>query len=202
MPLLLAFVSLALVLSVTGCDKDKDGDGTDEMTLEQLVDRGWESFESMDYTSSLRDFQAAIDLSNSYSDAWNGAGWSAGRLPGMLQEADDFFDHCLQIDANKWDALGGWAFISYQAGDWAGSIIKVDNLLQNKPGWHFLHQQSIDYYDLYIVKAQACYNLGDFQAAFDIVRLYLNKTFDTDITTPAGQRELLEEIERLREIYG
>lgn len=198
-------LSALLVLSaglLSNCGSDDDDDDKVVLTAQELSSRGWTKFKSVDYSGALKDFQDAIVLDGTYSDAWNGAGWAAGRLVNRLNDASSYFNSCLQRDDNKYDALGGWAFIEYQLGNWQSALDKAENLLNRRTGWRFVHQPSIDFNDLRLMTAAAHYNLADYQASLNVIVQYLNTNFDADINTPAGQRELLDEIERLRQIYG
>ena len=199
--LLTAALALMLIVSLGGCSKDDDGAGSQLSTL-ALIERGWDSFENMDYTAALNDFQEVMLQDQNLSDAWNGAGWSAGRLNGRLGESAEYFAGCLQRDTTRYDALGGWAFVAYQSADYNGALQKADSLLHRRSGWRFLHQPSIDFHDVQLMMAAAYYNIEDYASSLNVVVLYLNPSFEADINTTAGRRELLDEIERLRQIYG
>lgn len=192
---------LALAIFLTGCEK-KDDDGDNAATSpQQLTALGWDAFKSGDYLTAYNRFQSAVDRDRSYSDAYNGLGWSAGRIRGRLPETDVHFARSLALDTTRYDALGGWAFAVYQSGNWTSAINKADSLLHRRPGWRFLHEPTLDFRDVWILTAAAYYNLGDFASSYSIISDHF-PPFEADINTPAGRRELLEEIERLRRIYG
>lgn len=197
-------VSLAVlfVVTVVGCGKDDNGDAGIQLSAQELIERGWDNFENMEYPAALRDFKSAIDQHTILFDAWNGAGWSAGKQNAMLDDANEYFAGCLLRDTTRYDALGGWAFVVYQSGDWNGALNKADSLLHRRPLWRFLHQSDIDFHDLRLMMAAAYYNIGDFATSLNVITTYFNQSFEADIETPGGRRELLEEIERLRQIYG
>lgn len=199
--LLTAALVFMLVFALGGCSKDDD-DTEIQLSTQDLIERGWESFENLDYTAALNDFQSVMLQDQSLGDAWNGAGWSAGRLNGRLDESVEYFAGCLQRDTTRYDALGGWAFVAYQSADYNGALRKADSLLHRRSGWRFLHQPSIDFHDIHLMMAAAHYNLEDYVSSLNMVVLYLNPLFEADINTTAGRRELLDEIERLRQIYG
>ncbi len=190
-----------LIAGVTGCEKD-EGDDASQMSAQALLERGWDRFENMDYTAALSDFQAVMQQDPNLSDGWNGAGWSTGRLNGRLGESENYFAGCLQRDTTRYDALGGWAFVAYQSNDYISALNKADSLLHRRSGWRFLHQPDIDYHDVRLMMAAAYYNLEEYANSLNVVVLYLNPSFEADTNTSAGRRELLDEIERLRQIYG
>ena len=74
-------------------------------------------------------------------------------------------------------------------------------LLEEKPGWRFLHEVTLDFNDVRLMISAAQYNLGNYTESLDTIRM-LNPEFEADVSTVSGRRELLEEIERLRLIHG
>jgi tetratricopeptide (TPR) repeat protein len=193
----------ALTLFVISCGSDDENKGAVALSADELVQVGWDRFEAADYFSAANNFQQATALNGTHSDAWNGAGWANGRIQGKLDEAIDCFARAYySIDTTRYDALGGLAFATYQAGDWQNAIDKADSLLQRRPGWRFLHESTLDFNDVWLLIARSYYNLGDFSNSLSIIRLHLNLTFEADITTELGRMELLSEIERLGQIYG
>ncbi|MDP8239544.1 MAG: hypothetical protein P9X24_10685 [Candidatus Hatepunaea meridiana] len=194
--------SLLIFLSVLiGCNGDT-GPSEPEATAQDKVDQGWELFEDADYIPALAAFQSAIDMDATLADAFNGAGWSAGKIPGCLEDAANFFERS-QIDNEiPIDALGGWLFVNYQLGEWENVILQAETLMQDQSGWRFYHEQTVDFLDVRLVVAMSYFNLGNFDLSLEIIVLYLNESFEVDVSTQAGRRELNEEIERLRGIYG
>ena len=200
---LLSVIALGIVLITIGCDK-KEGPSEAKVTADDLVQQGWINFEYLDYIASLKDFEDAINLDDRHSDAYNGAGWSAAKIPRKMNEAGDYFATSLSLDTTRYDALGGWVFVVYQQGDsagWEAAIRKGDSLLYHRQVWQFHHEKSIDFNDIRLVMANSYLNLGEFEQSLEIVQL-LNSSFEADVTTPIGRRELREEIERLRKIYA
>ncbi len=194
------FLVTFLTFALSGCDGE-DGPSGPELTADYLTELGWDSFEQFDYQSALDDFKAALGKNPDHADANNGAGWSAGKLHGHLNEAPAYFAKSLQIDTTVYDALGGWTFVVFQTGDYEAAIDKADSLLHRRPVWQFHHEQTLDHFDIRLVLAVSYFNIGEFEASYETVR-FLNRYFETDISTPAGRRELFEEIERLRLVYG
>jgi len=185
-----------------GCAKDDDDGDGQAQTAAELTSAGWVKFESGDYVAAAANFQSAVDRNANYSDAYNGLGWTTGRIQSRLNESGGYFARSLALDTTRYDALGGWAFAVYQEGRWGSALSKADSLLRRRPGWRFLHEPTLDFRDMWLMVAAANYNLADYAAAYRAIVEHLNAGFETDINTPAGRRELLEEIERLRRIYG
>ena len=193
--------SLGLLLIAAGCGEDEGPSGP-KATVQDVVAEGWDYFAAADYQAALETFTRAIGMNAGYSDAHNGAGWSSGKIPGLLNQAPDYFARSYSLDTTRYDALGGWSFILYQQGEWDATIAKADSLLHRRPVWQFLRQPSIDFHDVWLIVASSECHLGDFDRALQIIKDYLNPSFEADATTPAGRREILDEIERLGRIYG
>lgn len=185
-------------LGLSGCDDDDDQ--SVQLTASDYLDQGWELFKIYDYSGAFSSFQSSFSLDGNLSDAFNGAGWSAGRN-GERDVAESNFNRCLGIEATHFDALSGLAFTLYQLGRWEESLEKADTLLTKKPGWRFRRETTLDFNDVQLMRAAANYNLGRYSASSLIVKI-LNNSFEPDTLTISGQRELLAEIERLRQIYG
>ncbi len=199
----ICILAIGLALTTVGCGDDDPSTGP-ALTNDEILDLAWEKFEEGDYSGALAEFQAVTHNDAQMSDGWNGAGWSSARLIGGLNDAAGYFDTALQQDTARYDALGGWAFVVYQQGDWDEAVVKAEALLHRRPGWRFLHEPSLNSDDVYIMIAAAYYNLGgddNYASSYAAVR-ELNPAFETDISTPAGRRELLNEIERLRRLHG
>jgi tetratricopeptide (TPR) repeat protein len=188
-------------IGLTGCGDDDEVTDA-KLTPGQIVDQGWSFFARGDYAAAKAEFDAALGEDGQLSDAWNGLGWTLGRMPGQIGQAGAKFSRALQLDTTRYDALGGWAFVAYQQGDWPGAIRKADSLLYRRPGWRFLHESRLDKYDLRLLQAASHYNLNEFTTSFQIVVDYLNPLFEANVSTATGRRELLDEIERLRRVYG
>jgi len=194
-------VGIAACLIFAGCGEDKEN-SVGPQTAREYIDQGWSSFKTADYLAALGSFEAALDRDGSASDAWNGAGWSAGRLSGRLTQAGDNFSRCLALDTTRYDALGGWAFTSYQSGDWDGALSKADALLARRSGWRFLHEPTLDFYDLRLLMAKCYFNKADYSASYQVIVAYLNPAFEADVSSDRGRAGLSREIERLGQLYG
>jgi len=200
---LLLLTSLTVAIFGVGCSDDEDPTSNENLTPTQQVEQAWNYFEEREYTQALREFEDALSRDGRLSDAWNGKGWALGKIPNSrLDEASFAFARALREDTTRYDALGGWAFAVYHQNDWAGAIRKCDSLLYRRPGWRFLHESTLNEDDLQLLKAAAHYNLGEYSSSYEIIVEHLNPAFEADITTPAGRRELLDEIERLRRVNG
>ncbi len=201
--LILIFIAGLFVLA--SCSGDDGDSGTNAvLTAQEFVDVGWLKFEEQSYEDALADFKAAIQKDASLTDAHTGAGWSSGRLPGNLSVARSYLIDAATLDTAAHDARGGLIFIEFQNNELQSALSRADSLLSRLPGWRFLHDPTVDFRDVKLLTAVCYYNLGNYATSLMIIKKnqFLNPDFDADITTEEGQRELLEEIERLGEIHG
>ncbi len=198
---------LLMLIAVAGCENGDDEADSTDLTTAELLERGWENFEQSNYSAALEDFQTVTNRDVSICDAWNGAGWSSGRISGGLKDALEYFNRAIELDQNKYDAIGGLAFAIYQDSQFDSTKLRssIDisiDLLSAKPLWRFLHEQTLDFMDLKLMIAAAHYGLNEYEQSFTVIKENFNSSFEADLSIPSGRRELLEEIERLRLIYG
>ena len=191
-----------LTVTIVACDKDDDTVVNDELSVEEIIDLGWEYFAANDYSGALEKFEAAISRGGSIADAHNGAGWSHGHMIDGLSSAANSFSQSYSADTTMYDALGGWAFVAFEQGKWVSAIEKSDSLLHRRPGWRFLHESNTNFQDIRLMMAQANFYTLDFESCYNIITDFFNPSFEADVTTEQGQMELQLEIERLRLIYG
>jgi tetratricopeptide (TPR) repeat protein len=200
--LIVPALSAAILVIGAGCGGEDDNAGGVELTARELTNRGWSYFEDQNYGSALRDFEGSLARDPAYADAWNGAGWAAGKLPGRLAQSMENFRTCYERDPLRHDALGGWVFATYQSGEWTNALARADTLLGHRPGWQFEHQPSINEIDIQLIRAKCFYNLQNYDASLGVVSRLTDGAFDADINSDWGVRELLREIERLSQLYG
>ncbi len=203
---LATLLSICLVLVVMGCGKD-DGVTGPEMTTMDLVYEGWDLFEDAEYAAAIEYFERALQATADLTDdqrmyAYSGAGWTCGKLPGRLEDARDYFERSVIDSMILYDALAGWLFVDYQLGDWNMALLKAEVLMEDIPTWRFYHEETLDYNDIRLLMAASHFNLGNFSESLQVVVEHLNSWFEADVSTQQGRRELSEEIERLREVYG
>jgi tetratricopeptide (TPR) repeat protein len=140
-------ILLPLTLGIVACDNGDDPKANDELGVEEIIDLGWNYFSENNYSDALELFEAAISRSGNIADAHNGAGWSHGHMRDGLTQATNSFSNSYSIDTTMYDALGGWAFATFELGNWVSAIEKSDSLLNRRPGWRFLHESNTNFHD-------------------------------------------------------
>jgi len=168
---------------------------------EELTSEGWVKFgygTRNSYQNALAKFEEAITKDSNYAEPHCGAGWTNARLSNLSDAVINFSD-CISLSSSYEDAHAGLAFVynaqkEYQLSiDWANETLSLNNK------WVFSHDQTVSYLDLYLIKAEGCFALGDYGDCLTNVQV-LNPIFLVDVTTIEGRFTLAEEIERLRGI--
>jgi tetratricopeptide (TPR) repeat protein len=192
------FVCLVLVL---GCGGDGGGGPSD--TAASLTAAGWALFEKGEYEAAIVKFNQALGLDATYSDAYNGIGWSDAKLDS-LGEALMNFGECLVFDNTLADAYAGCAPVyrdyETEAAHFDSAIAAASEALALEATYSFSHDTSFDWHDLYLIMAQSHYGLGEFEDAYTQVVALGGITLDPESDTFV--EDLAAEIERLEEIYG
>ena len=158
----------------------------------QRLDAIWKG----EYTLALNNFKEAIRASDTYIDAYNGAGWTSARLQ-QLSQAADYFSQCLNLDANYNDGLAGNAFLAHARKEYQTAIDNGNKLVANDSNWNFSHDSNIDILGIYLVLAESYFALEDFTNSLLQVQK-IDPTFSVDVSTYEGKAKLADKIEALR----
>ena len=202
-----------IIISFPGCRKQWDA------TQADMTEYAWDMFESGDYATSNEWFLNATELDPSYKDAFNGLGWSYGKLREMETELDSsikYFERGLLMaeDVNilvslEHEILAGLCFAYNANGEDSLAIIHGNLLLDAiSEEWEFSHNPSLNYHDILITVASSNYFIGDFSTSLlhvQTVRQLLDPNallFSPDIETVIGRQILAEELETLRGIVS
>jgi tetratricopeptide (TPR) repeat protein len=166
-----------------------------------LTREGWERFEAGSYQAAIDKFNKAIECDGSYSDAYNGRGWAQLRLD-LLDEALASFDECLTLTAASADPYAGRApaYRDLEPPRFADAVTTAAAALAMEPRYRFAHDESFDWQDLRLLKAQSHFALNQFDLAVVEVDSLGGKEIDPESATFTD--DLAAEIERLGSLYG
>jgi tetratricopeptide (TPR) repeat protein len=180
---IVAFIIVSLLIIVLGCpDFPRLGPAT--------VERAWTYYEDGEYDKAILEFEDVIDAEPDNAEVYNGLGWRYGIICSLSLSVA-YFDPALQLQST---------LISYaDIPDDQNSVLSATELIQRDSLYFFGHDNDITWHDVRLVKAKSLCNLGDFSGALTEVQA-LNSSFTCDVSTAAGRRALLQEIERLRGI--
>lgn len=167
-----------------------------EIDLEESINLGWENFSVQEYEVALQHFLTAHEISSNSFDVKHGLGWCYGKI-GQAELSLEYFIEAQKLSETNLDFLGGISFSYNLNGNYSNSNIKADQLLKSDSLWTFTYDTSVNWFDLYVLKANNYFNQGEFKLAYDQI-IYLNPLFVTDISTVKGIALLASEIERLQ----
>jgi tetratricopeptide (TPR) repeat protein len=192
---------LACLLTAFGCGGDGGGGPSD--TAASLTAAGWALFEKGEYEAAITKFDQALGLDATYSDAYNGLGWSNAKLDS-LSDALSNFGECLVFSSTLADAYAGCApvYRDYETepAHFDSAIAAASEALALQATYAFSHDTSFDWRDLHLIMAQSHYGLGEFPDANTHVLALGGITLDPESSTFV--EDLAAEIERLEGIYG
>ncbi len=190
---------LGFSLLLVACGDDDDDTPAEETDPVTLVRQGWSAFESLNYLEALDLFDQALSKGEPSSDAYSGAGWTSYEM-GDLAAARDYWDLGLVVDNESFDIRAGMGFLEFDQENYSASVAVISELLVDNSNYQFVHMPGLDYRDLQITRASAYYMQGMMDEALLEVQA-LNPLFDADVQTPNGVAELIDEIERLADVY-
>jgi len=161
------------VVALTGCSSG--GDDTPVVptvpdTPAEFTARGWQYFESNNYSDALDDFNSALALLPDYGQALSGRGWCELKLAvdsAGLTASVAAFTAAMMVDEDTSEVFAGRASALLALGgdnlDVASS--NAYGVAMNDPSFVFSHQQSIDTKDMFLISAFAEAGMGDFNSA-------------------------------------
>jgi tetratricopeptide (TPR) repeat protein len=158
--------------------------------------QGWAAFEQKDYATALALFKQAIGKNDMYADAFNGMGWTYARMDSVAI-ALQYFDMAIGLNFSLIDAYAGRAFVSLALDKYNDAIASVSRVQRIGPPFYvFRHDNTVSLNDLFLVKAQSYFLLGEYTAAQTLIN-QLDPANHLDPTSKAYVEELANEIEVL-----
>jgi len=179
-----------------------------------LVDYGWVLYEEADYVGANKWFKDGFEKDSSYMDAYNGLGWSFGKL-GLADSAIIYFElgKKLTWDDTKTPDLdmqffAGLTFANSAvandtlARSYGEQFFGVQNLVDQEP-WAFSHNALTNHLDVRLTLATTYFSLSFLDLCITEVRqihsdLGMTKTFEPNLYTVQGRDELVKELEYLQ----
>lgn len=193
--ILLAGLACGLTL-MAGCGGDGGGGPVD--TAASLTAQGWELYEAADYDGAIGKFDAAIGLDANYSDAYNGLGWSYGKLDS-LSKALTNFNLCVSKGDTRPDPHAGKAPVlrDLNPPQFQNAIDAADAALAKDSDFEFEHYGDFNWQDLRLIKAQCYYGLNMYAEAIDEI-----EELGGSVSDSTSASEIAEEIEDLEDEFG
>jgi len=196
--LLLGLVSsLALLV---GCGGGGGGGGGPDAA--SLTAEGWTHYEQGEYDDAIGKFDAAVEADPSYADAYNGLGWSYGKLDS-LAEALASFALCISNGETGPAPYAGQAPVlrDVDPPQFSNAITAASTALTKDSDFEFEHYEDFDWHDLHLIKAQCYFALTDYTQALAEVDI-LDPSNTIDLNASGFVTNLAEAIEDLEDDFG
>ena len=185
--------------------------GTMDISVEIIsnISKGWNQFESGNYSESLNSFAEAMNQARIssvydtiYDKAMHGVGWSLlfnrGTNDYALAAYNNFFN-CVNNNLlpmnTYYDVLAGLSISGVLALEKTSATLIIsaaNNVLSEYPNYEFTHKKSVNYKDVRMSKIQAHYYIGQ----------YVNAASEMDILDPNNAPHSNDPIELLNAIQN
>ncbi|MFH1220253.1 MAG: tetratricopeptide repeat protein [Candidatus Eisenbacteria bacterium] len=184
---------------LVGCGGGGGGGPSD--TAESLTADGWELYEAGNYTGAIAKFTQATELDADYADAYNGLGWTYGKLDSLAKAISNF-DLCISKGMTTADPYAGRApaYRDLDPPQFSSAITSATTALTKDSDYEFEHNEDFDWHDLCLIKAQCHFALKEYSQAK--VQVDALEGHSLEPGSPTFVEELAEEIERLGDFYG
>ena len=185
--------------------------GTMDISVEIIsnISKGWNQFESGNYSESLNSFAEAMNQARIssvydtiYDKAMHGVGWSLlfnrGTNDYALAAYNNFFN-CVNNNLlpmnTYYDVLAGLSISGVLALEKTSATLIIsaaNNVLSEYPNYEFTHKKSVNYKHVRMSKIQAHYYIGQ----------YVNAASEMDILDPNNAPHSNDPIELLNAIQN
>ncbi|MFZ1947549.1 MAG: tetratricopeptide repeat protein [bacterium] len=181
---------------LVGCGGGGGGGPTE--TAASLTEEGWVLYEDGEYEAAVVKFFSATELDANYRDAYNGLGWTYGKLDS-LQKAVTNFELCLAKGDTRPDPHAGKAPVcrDLDPRECEEAISAAAAALSLDADFVFEHYEDFNWRDLRIIKAQCHFDLREYAEAAGEIEELGGGVIDPDSTA-----RIAEKIEELEELYG
>jgi tetratricopeptide (TPR) repeat protein len=182
---------------LAGCGGGGGGGGPTE-TAASLTEEGWALYEDGEYGAAVVKFFGATELDASYRDAYNGLGWTYGKMDS-LEKAVTNFEICISNGDTRPDPRAGKAPVcrDLDPPEYEEAISAADAALSLDADFVFEHYEDFNWRDLRIIKAQCYFALQEYAEAVNEI-----EALGGSVSDPTSAAEIAEEIEDLEAQYG
>ncbi len=167
LPLLMALFALWIV----GCDHESDDIPSDPaVTVDVLVQQGWDSFNEGDYDAAVESFTNAANAQADYLEAYLGLGYCFAQIPDRLTSAQTNFDKVITFsdllvtegdttqtyaDLLQAESYAGMAALELAEDDYTNVLVRADQALAIDPDFQHRWVETFNVRKLMVLKAEA-----------------------------------------------
>lgn len=172
----LVLISSFLLVMLSACSDKSDDIPTfsDAPTVVSLVAEGWSEFRAKRFDVAADLFVQANERDATNLDSYIGLGWSYSMLKSFLL-AKANFSKALTFGSSDMELVAscyaGLAAVELANNNWQTAIDNVDKALAAQPDFLLADDNTIDKDDLYLLKAQAYFELDKFYKSAEMVEM-------------------------------
>ena len=161
-----ATILILLALLFLQCGKKSGTNPDDELTAAQLATKGWDKLSLLDLEDAITYFESALSRDVTLTSANVGRGWVL-----LLQNSTNYAaieNHFIKGKSDAvWakDANCGLAVLRLLRNQYSESITACDLVLGENSKYAFSYLPSIDWHDLLVIKAEAQFQLKNYNGA-------------------------------------
>jgi tetratricopeptide (TPR) repeat protein len=167
--------------------------GDDGQTADEATSTGWDNFQSGNLENAITNFEEAIDIDNSFVEAYVGLSF-AYALNNQLNAAALSAQSGLDVDDQEADLHAVLGLVNNALGSFASSNESIEDALDLEADWTFGQGLGMTKQSLEITAAQNFVNLRNYAQALAWLQK-ISPNFNPDLNTTDGLALLLTEIE-------
>ena len=164
---------------------------------------GWTHWKNGEYEEAEESFNNAIEVDSTYSDAYNGLGWTYLRMQ-MFTSSINNFNTVKMLETGTqvaYEALAGAAVSFFETDDFANSIASAKEVADNDPDYkfEFSRDKSITSFDIHLLLAMDYFESIDMTNCVKEINEMRKIVSETPDFTSNNWDEINKEIKRLAE---
>ncbi|MGQ9705960.1 MAG: tetratricopeptide repeat protein [bacterium] len=193
-------ILIASFLFIIACGKI---DVPKEWSQEQWTEEGWRLWKLGEYEDAEDAFNSAIEKDDTYSDAYNGLGWTYLKMQ-MLSSSIDNFNTVKMLESGTivaYQALVGAAVSFFYTDDFENSISSAREVVDNDPNNEFVfsRDESITAFDIHLLLAMNYFETIDMANCIKEINVMRKIVGETEDFTSNNWDDINKEIKRLAE---
>ncbi|HMW31861.1 MAG TPA: tetratricopeptide repeat protein [bacterium] len=186
------YILCFLTLWVLSCG----GDSGRSVSYSETVERGATALNEGSYAEAIKHFSDALAMNADRPEAFAGLGW-AYLFSDSVEASEAAFSDGSMLANPGADLQAGYAFLLGVKKNHASSNARIVSVLAAEPQWSLSYGLNIDYKDLYLLKAENHFLLGEYASSLTAVK-QIQSAFNVNTNTAEGIAQLASKIESLK----
>lgn len=186
------YILCFLTLWVLSCG----GDSGSSVSYSETVERGATALNEGSYAEAIKHFSEAVAMHADRPEAFAGLGW-AYLFSDSVEASEAAFSDGSMLANPGADLQAGYAFLLGIQKDYITSNVSIGIVLAADPQWSLSYGLNIDYKDLYLLKAENHFLLGEYASSLTAVK-QIQSAFNVNTNTAEGIAQLASKIESLK----